>query len=39
MRPQPKLNKTTQGGMGLYAKNDAPVKPPKGKSTSKKVKK
>lgn len=39
MRPQPKLNKTTQGGMGLYAKNEAPVKPPKGKAPAKKVKK
>ena len=37
MRPQPKLNKTTQGGMGLYAKNEAPtVKPSK---PAKKVKK
>lgn len=35
MRPQPKLNKTTQGGMGLYAKNEAPVKPPKGKPAPK----
>lgn len=37
MRKKPKLNKTTQGGMGFYAKNDAPtVKPAK---PAKKVKK
>lgn len=35
MRPKPKLNKTTQGGMGLYAKNDAPAKPSKGKAPAK----
>lgn len=34
MRQKPKLNKTKQGGMGLYAKNDAPKKP-----ATKKVKK
>lgn len=34
MRKQIKVNKTTPGGMGLYAKNEAPVKP-----KSKKVKK
>lgn len=34
MRPKPKLNKTTQGGMGLYAKNEAPKSKP-----AKKVKK
>lgn len=28
MRKQIKVNKTTPGGMGLYAKNDAPKKPP-----------
>lgn len=39
MRPKPKLNKNVQGGMGLYAKNDAPVTPPKGKAPAKKVKK
>jgi hypothetical protein len=37
MRKQIKVNKTTQGGMGLYAKNEAPtVKPAK---PAKKVKK
>lgn len=25
MRKKPVLNKTNQGGMGLYAKNDAPA--------------
>jgi hypothetical protein len=30
MRKQPVVNKTKQGGMGLYAKNEAPtVKPTK----------
>lgn len=27
MRKKPVVNKTTQGGMGLYAKNEAPKKP------------
>lgn len=37
MRKKPVVNKTTQGGMGLYAKNEAPtVKPSK---PAKKVKK
>lgn len=36
MRKQPKLNKTTQGGMGLYAKNEAPTAKP---APAKKVKK
>lgn len=29
MRKQIKVNKTTPGGMGLYAKNEAPKKPVK----------
>lgn len=36
MRKQIKVNKTTPGGMGLYAKNEAPSKPSK---PAKKVKK
>ena len=27
MRKKPVVNKTNQGGMGLYAKNEAPKKP------------
>lgn len=37
MRQKPKVNKTNPGGMGLYAKNDAPDKPMK--PAPKKVKK
>lgn len=36
MRQKPKVNKTNPGGLGLYAKNDAPTKPSK---PAKKVKK
>lgn len=36
MRKQIKVNKTTPGGMGFYAKNEAPAKPRK---PAKKVKK
>lgn len=35
MRKKPKLNKTTQGGMGFYAKNDAPAMKPKPKKAKK----
>lgn len=35
MRKQPKINKTTPGGMGFYAKNDAPTVKPKPKKAKK----
>lgn len=37
MRKKPVVNKTNPGGMGLYAKNDAPTMTPK--KPAKKVKK